>query len=424
VVEATETSQGSCTVAPGGVGTTTVTCALGTLAVGSGAIVTVTVTADAAIAGTTVVNSATATSPTIVTPPVSTADLTVRPATDLSITKSADRTTADPGGAVEYTVTVTNAGPATAEDVQVVDHLPEAIDPGTPITATPTGGGTCVVTERVVACDWSTLAPSATVTVVIDATFAATVASVDKRAVNVAEVSALTDELDPSDNAADVEVKVIPFADLEASAFGPGIVAPGETATLIFVNANNGPSTATDATTEITVPVALEILSASPGCTVGVATVTCSAGTLPAAASATVEILVRAPVATIGTTTIAEVAVASLVDDPIPENNEAVVPLETPPAPVVERVEPAEGPESGGTAITVVGDNFDDETTVELGGAACLDVVFVTAGQLQCTTPPGDPGPVDVVVTTADGQQAVRPGGFTYRATPIPTFTG
>lgn len=423
VVEGVTPSQGTCTVAPGASDTTVVACSLGNLAVGDGAVVTVTVAATAAVAGTTVTNHATVASSTIVSPPVVDADLEVRPATDLAIEKTADVATVNPGDPVEYTLTVTNQGSTTAEEVQVVDHLPPAIDGAATITATPDGGGSCQVTDRVVACDWSSLAASGSVTVTISAQFAASVASDDKLAVNVAEVTSLTDELDPSDNVADVVVRVLPFADLEAAAYGPGVVPPGETATLTFVNTNNGPTTATSAVTEITVPGTLEIVSVPAGCVAAGATVTCTAGTLVAGESHTVEIVVRAPAATVGTTSLTVVHVSSAVDDPIPENDDALTPLETTTPPRIDVVDPPEGPVDGGTPIEIDGENFDSDTTVDIGGQPCRDVVFVTAEQLQCTTPPHDPGPVDVVVTTGDGQTAVLPGGFTYR-TPEPTFTG
>ena len=422
-VEGATATQGTCASAPGAADTTVVTCTLGSLAVGDGASVTVTVTAGTSITGTTVTNHATATSSTIVTPPTSDADLEVRPATDLTITKTADVETVEPGDSVEYTLTVTNAGDTTADGVQVVDHLPPAIDATATITATPDGGGTCQVTDLVVACDWGSLAPTDIVTVTIQAQFVGSVASEDKLAVNVAEVTSLTDELDPTDNEAAVTVKVLPFADLEASAYGPGVVPPGGTATLTFVNANNGPTTATSAVTEIEIPGGLEIVSVPGECAVVGTTVTCAAGTLAAGEAHTVEIEVRAPVGSVGTTSLTTVHVTSAVDDPIPENDDALTPLETTIPPRIDDVDPSEGPDGGGTEITVDGENFDSDSTVEIGGEPCTDVIFVTANELQCTTPPHDPGPADVVVITGDGQRAVLPGGFTYRA-PEPNFTG
>lgn len=47
---------------------------------------------------------------------------------DLSITKAADVTTAAPGDLVTYTLTATNEGPSDAPNVEVVDHLPAALE--------------------------------------------------------------------------------------------------------------------------------------------------------------------------------------------------------------------------------------------------------------------------------------------------------
>jgi uncharacterized repeat protein (TIGR01451 family) len=65
------------------------------------------------------------------------ADLTVPASADLSLTKSVDNPAAGVGGAVNFTVTLTNAGPSTATGVVVRDPEPTgftfglaASDPG------------------------------------------------------------------------------------------------------------------------------------------------------------------------------------------------------------------------------------------------------------------------------------------------------
>ncbi len=62
-----------------------------------------------------------------------------------------------------------------------------------------------------------------------------------------------------------------------------------------------------------------------------------------------------------------------------------------------------------------------------IGGVPCEPIIFVTSTQLLCTTGPHPAGPVDIVVTTGDGQTSTFPNGFTYLPPPppvVPVFTG
>lgn len=54
-------------------------------------------------------------------------------------------------------------------------------------------------------------------------------------------------------------------------------------------------------------------------------------------------------------------------------------------------------------------------TTVTVGGVAATDVTVVSPTQVTATTPAGDEGTADVVVTTSAGT-ATLPDGFTYEA--------
>ncbi len=84
------------------------------------------------------------------------------------------------------------------------------------------------------------------------------------------------------------------------------------------------------------------------------------------------------------------------------------------PPPMVERVEPEDGPTFGGERVRVIGDNFQSGAVVSFGGQPCADVVFVSESELECTTPPGEEGFVDVVVTNPDGQLGVGEDDYEY----------
>ena len=52
--------------------------------------------------------------------------------------------------------------------------------------------------------------------------------------------------------------------------------------------------------------------------------------------------------------------------------------------------------------------------SVTIDGNNCTNVVFVSATQLTCTTPPGTSGAKNVIVTNPDGTNYTLAGGFTY----------
>ena len=61
---------------------------------------------------------------------------------DLAVTKTDGQTTYTPGTAISYTITVTNAGPATATGFSIADNVPATIN-GVSVTCVVTGTGNC-----------------------------------------------------------------------------------------------------------------------------------------------------------------------------------------------------------------------------------------------------------------------------------------
>jgi hypothetical protein len=92
-------------------------------------------------------------------------------------------------------------------------------------------------------------------------------------------------------------------------------------------------------------------------------------------------------------------------------------------APTVTSVAPSQGPEAGGTSVTVTGTDFSGVSSVDFGATPASDVVVDSPTQLTATAPAGT-GTVDVTVTDADGTSPTDPSadGFTY--VPAPTVTG
>jgi IPT/TIG domain-containing protein/PQQ enzyme-like repeat protein len=92
------------------------------------------------------------------------------------------------------------------------------------------------------------------------------------------------------------------------------------------------------------------------------------------------------------------------------------------PAPILSAVAPTSGPTTGGTAVTLTGQNFASGATVAFGGVAATSVVVVSATQITANTPPHAQGTVNVMVTNRDGQSSTLANGFTFGA-PAPTVT-
>jgi large repetitive protein len=90
--------------------------------------------------------------------------------------------------------------------------------------------------------------------------------------------------------------------------------------------------------------------------------------------------------------------------------------------PSVSEVAPREGPETGGTSVTITGTNLGGATAVKFGTANATTYTIESASQITATAPPGATGTVDVTVTTPGGVSATGTADhFTY--SPPPAIT-
>ncbi|MGZ5492352.1 MAG: IPTL-CTERM sorting domain-containing protein, partial [Thermoanaerobaculia bacterium] len=188
-------SQGSCS------GTTTVTCNLDTLANADGATITLIVNNTAA-SGATVTNTATVTAAESDPAPAnnsSTANAVVSAAmADVAIAKSGPATVGS-GADINYTITVTNAGPQSASGVVVTDALPATVAFQ---SATPSQGS-CTGTTTVT-CNLGTLAngANATIQLIVSNTIASGTVS------NTATVTAAETDPAPANNSSTASTSV------------------------------------------------------------------------------------------------------------------------------------------------------------------------------------------------------------------------
>jgi hypothetical protein len=82
--------------------------------------------------------------------------------------------------------------------------------------------------------------------------------------------------------------------------------------------------------------------------------------------------------------------------------------------PAISGIAPASGPPSGNTTVTIKGSNFAAGATVRFGDVPALNTTVIGPEMITAITPQGVTGPVDVVVTNADGQSGIVPAGFNY----------
>jgi len=84
-------------------------------------------------------------------------------------------------------------------------------------------------------------------------------------------------------------------------------------------------------------------------------------------------------------------------------------------------ISPASGPATGGTVMTLTGSGFVNGATVRVNNVSATAITFVSATQVQATTPPGTAGARTVQITNPDTTTASLSSAFTYVAAPTLT---
>jgi uncharacterized repeat protein (TIGR01451 family)/fimbrial isopeptide formation D2 family protein len=222
---------------------------------------------------------------------------------DLSLTKTASNAT--PGSTVNFTVTITNAGPARVTDARVLDQLPTGL---TFVSYTATQGTySTAASGAIPAYTWrvGALAAGASATMVMTATVTGTTAIT-----NTAQVS-YSDQFDPDSTPNNsvageddqASVTITPSPDLQVTKTANGSFAVGSNGTYTL-KVNNAGSASTSGTYTVTdvLPTGLTYVSATGtgwSCSSTSGTVTCNSSTLiaPGATSANAITLTVLPAA-------------------------------------------------------------------------------------------------------------------------------
>lgn len=281
-------SQGTATNASG-----TITGALGSLASGASATITVVVGIASSAAAGTLSNTATVTSTetdTVSTNNSATQSTTVSRSVDLAITNV---DTADPviaGNNVTYTITVTNAGPSDASGVTVTDVLPTGL---TFVSAT-ASQGTATNASGTVTGALGNLASGASATITVIATVAG---SFSGTLSNTATVTATETDSSSANNSATQTTTINRQVDLRVTAVdNTDPLTAGNSLTYTITVFNDGPSQATNVTVTDVLPTGVTFTSATASqgtATNSNGTITGSLGSINSGSSATITVVVK-----------------------------------------------------------------------------------------------------------------------------------
>lgn len=246
--------------------------------------------------------------PILSAPPATTYVDLYQPVPDLSITKTPDQQFADPGAALTWTLTVTNKGPGTAQNVVIADTMndgAQATITGASI-ASSSGATGVSCPSGTVPCTAGSLAAGGSVVVTVTGTMNSGIGG-GVVSTNTASVKSDSPDGNPADNTAAANSISLPVADLYSNKTAPATANPGGNITWLVTAGNYGPGTVPDAVVADAIPAGVTVTSATwplaDGTTAscatlpltGPGTLTCSVGTL--AANSSVNITVSGTIA-------------------------------------------------------------------------------------------------------------------------------
>ena len=233
----------------------------------------------------------------------------------VTISDSPDPVTA--GNEASYTVIVDNGGGTDAQNVILTYILPSET---TFVSASPSQGS-CGESGGVVTCDLGTVAASTAVTVIVTVQ---TGSSARGALLSSASVLFPATDLNPANNSDTEITQLTAAADLGVSMTDdPDPVLAGTDLTYLVTVTNVGPSDARNVVLTDTLPAQVTIISAAPSqgsCNQSSGVVTCSFGSIPTAASATLTVTAQTD-SGISAIVTNNASVASSTADPSAANN-------------------------------------------------------------------------------------------------------
>ena len=307
----------------------TVTCQIGTMTPGETHVYKLTVKVnDDVPAGTVITNCATVDTGTRPeTNPDNNSSCTdtyvdpVTPVADVEVTKTGPAT-ADPGGTITYTLSVTNHGPDAATNVIVADPVAE---PLVTVESLPAG---CTEVAGTVLCNAGTLAVNETKTFTFTVKLAGGLAA-GTQITDCAQVKStrtLLRSVKGEPSCVQTVIEAPATADISMAKTGPATVAPGDTYSYTLTATNNGPDAAENVVvTEPTDPSLVTVISVPAGCTAAGGMVTCDAGTLAVGDSRAYAVTVQVNPGVTGVVIPDCAQDYTSTQDPVLTNNQACV---------------------------------------------------------------------------------------------------
>ncbi|MEW1547831.1 DUF11 domain-containing protein, partial [Streptomyces tsukubensis] len=229
---------------------------------------------------------------------------------DLGIAKTGPASVA-PGGAITYTLTVTNDGPDDSSGYTVTDTIPAGLNNA----ATTTPG--CSITGGTLSCTSGPLANGASNTITLTGTAATSgVTSIS----NTADVLGNDPDPNPANNQSTATTTVASEVDLALTKTGPATVDAGGNVSYTLTVTNDGPGNSTGYTVTDAIPAGLNnAATTTAGCSITAGTLSCTGGPLAVGASTTITLTGTAAA---GATSIVNTAdVTGNEPDPNPANN-------------------------------------------------------------------------------------------------------
>jgi uncharacterized repeat protein (TIGR01451 family) len=326
------------------------------------------------------------------------------PQMDLAVTKTANVSSVAAGSQVTYTLEVTNNGPATAEEVLVVDNLPDFL---TIISVEAEPDGTVNLTGDPlgeIEVTYPSLAAGASRTIVIVASIPAGQAAAAS-VVNTAVVSGLGIDLDATNDSDSADIEITRNAVLEITKTDtPDPTGVGQPLNYQIVVTNSGPSTATNLVILDTLPAGLVFVDVNS--TSGIAEhtagqITVTVPTLAVGQQVTVDIATTVLASFVGSL-IANTATAD-ADEALPVSAETNTTINPEVDLAITKTGDINPVNRGGTLIytLVVANNGPGlATDVEVVDTLPAGVTFVSATG-GTVTPPG-PGDSEVIVNVGN----------------------
>jgi uncharacterized repeat protein (TIGR01451 family) len=308
-----------------------------TVTVPAGGSLTYTVTASIAAEATgDLVNTATVAVPTGATDPftgndsATDTDAQHAPVADLGITKTDNVSSYTPGGTLDYTIVVSNAGPSSVVGAAVSDVFPAAVTSAS-FTCAPSTGASCAASGVGNIADTVNVPAGGRVTYTVTASIAS---SATGDLVNTATVAAPTSATDPvpgNNSATDTDTKSISIADLGITKTdNVASYTPGGTLTYKIVVTNAGPSDVAGAAVQDVFPAAVAgasftcLPSAGASCTASGTGNINDVVNVPAGTSVTYTVVATIASSAAGNlVNSATIGLPSGVGDPVPANNTA-----------------------------------------------------------------------------------------------------